>query len=121
MVQAQTYRERSKAFLVKAREEFEAGDLEQASEKAWGAAALIVKAVAEQNQVPHVSHNGLWDVVDDLSRQTGDRQLRRLFHVGNGLHKNFYENRLQTGSVEDGIDDMVEFTEKMDQFLSHQP
>ena len=46
--QVQTYRERSRAFLAKARGELLTGDLEQASEKAWGAAALMVKAVAER-------------------------------------------------------------------------
>ena len=116
--QEQIYRERSRAFLVKARTEFDAGDLEQASEKAWGAAAMMVKAVAERRGVPNESHNGLWDVVNDLSKQTGDRQLRRLFHVANGLHKNFYENRLKVESVTDGIDDMEEFVGKVEQFLT---
>ena len=51
--QEQIYRERSRAFLVKARTEFDAGDLEQASEKAWGAAAMMVKAVAERRGVPN--------------------------------------------------------------------
>ena len=47
MQETLSYQEPSQAFLGKAREELEAGDLEQASEKAWGAAAVMVKAVAE--------------------------------------------------------------------------
>ena len=47
MQEALSYQERSQEFLGKAREELAAGDLEQASEKAWDAAAMIVKAVAE--------------------------------------------------------------------------
>ena len=50
MQQTRTYREQSRAFLDKAREELDAGDLVLASEKAWGAAAMMVKAVAEQRQ-----------------------------------------------------------------------
>ena len=52
MQETRTYQERSRASLVKAREELEAGDFEQASEKAWGAAALMVKAVAQQRGRP---------------------------------------------------------------------
>ena len=48
MQQTKTYQERSWAFLAKAREELAVGDLEQASEKGWGAAAMMVKAVAGQ-------------------------------------------------------------------------
>ena len=38
-----TYREASRQLLAQARAELDAGDLRQASEKAWGAAAQIVK------------------------------------------------------------------------------
>lgn len=103
--------------MVKAREEFEAGDLEQASEKAWGAAALMIKAVAEQRQIPHISHNSLWAIVHDLRMETGDRELTRFFHIANGLHKNFYENRLVAGTVEEDISDIKRFVEKVERLL----
>ena len=41
------YRQQARYFLSKSREYLAEGDLHQASEKGWGAAAWMVKAVAE--------------------------------------------------------------------------
>ena len=117
MQQTQTYRERSRAFLTKAREEFAAGDLVQASEKAWGAAAMMVKAAAEQRGIPHESHQSLWHIVDDLDGETGDIEIARLFHVASGLHKNFYENRMRARTVRRGIQDVERFVDKVERVV----
>lgn len=103
--------------MVKAREELDTGDLVQASEKAWGAAAMMVKAVADQRGIPHTSHNGLWDIVQDLSSETADDDLVDLFQFANGLHKNFYENRFRARTVERGLRQMELFVDKMERFL----
>ena len=42
------YREASRHLLAQAHGELYAGDVRQASEKGWGAAAQVVKAIAEQ-------------------------------------------------------------------------
>ena len=47
MVTRLAYREQSRRFLEQARSELREGDLAQASEKGWGAASQMVKAVAE--------------------------------------------------------------------------
>ena len=117
MQEALTYRERSQGFLVKAWEELEAGDLEQASEKGWGAAAVMVKAVAEARGLEHEKHGHLFGVVRVLARETSDRELRGLFHVANGLHRNFYENWLDTDDVAEGLEDVERFVEKIERFL----
>ena len=117
MQETSTYQERSWDFLSKAREEWDAGDLAQASEKGWGAAAMMVKAAAEQQGVVHERHFHLFNIVNDLESQTGDRELRRLFAVANGLHGNFYENLYTAQAVQRGIDDVEEFVAKMDQIL----
>ena len=44
----QKYTEMSQRFIQQAGDEFQRGDLLQASEKAWGAAALATKSIAEQ-------------------------------------------------------------------------
>ena len=115
--QIQTYRNRSRSFLGKAREELADNDLEQASEKAWGAASLIVKAVAEARQIPHVSHAGLWDVVGVLVDETGDDELSDLFGFANALHKNFYENRMSIRTVRRGIQRMETFVDKVEELI----
>jgi hypothetical protein len=117
MQQTKTYQERSWAFLAKAREELAVGDLEQASEKGWGAAAMMVKAVAGQREMIHEKHFHLFDFVHGLARQTGDPQLRWLFHVANGLHGNFYEDRFDAQTVSDGIDDVEQFIGKVELYL----
>ena len=42
----QKYRQDSRTLLAQARSELAIGDVRQASEKGWGAAALMLKAVA---------------------------------------------------------------------------
>ena len=113
MQQTRTYRERSRGFLARTREELNAGDLEQASEKAWGAAALIVKAVAEARGLPHEKHSHLFDAVHSLARQNRDRELRWLFHLANGLHVNFYENTFDSQVVDEAIEDVELFVPKV--------
>ena len=117
MQETLTCQARSRAFLSKAREQLEAGDLEQASEKAWGAAAVIVKAVAEARGLEHEKHGHLFGVVRVLAGETSDRELRGLFHVANGLHSNFYENWLDTDDVVEGLEDVERFVEKIERFL----
>jgi uncharacterized protein (UPF0332 family) len=117
MQQTQTYRERSRAFLSKAREELRAGDLEQASEKGWGAAALMVKAVADERGKEHKQHRHLFSVVGDLVKETNDRELGLLFHVANDLHSNFYENWLSPEQVEQVVEEVERFVDKVERLL----
>ena len=114
MQQTQTYRERSRAFLTQAREELRAGDLAQASEKAWGAAALMVKAVADARGLDHAKYSHLFFVVNIIASETNDRDLSRLFHVANGLHGNFYENWLSPEFVDQGLEDIESFVSKVE-------
>ena len=124
MQQITDYRERSKHFLVTAKEELDAGDLEQASEKAWGAAALMVKAVAEQRGYDHDTHNHLFRVLRVVPME-GDnrgsrRELRTMFNVANGLHHNFYEHRLTAEEIAEDIDTVEMFVGRVEQFLTWQ-
>ena len=54
-----TYREAGRHLLAQAHAELEAGDLRQASEKGWGAAAQMVKAAAADRGWSHRSHRDL--------------------------------------------------------------
>ena len=117
MQEAITYRERSRAFLEKARAELAAGDLEQASEKGWGAAALMVKAVAVQRGLVHTKHGHLFGVVNTLARETGDRELRGLFSIASSLHQNFYENWLEADYLAQNLEQVARFVEKVGQRL----
>ena len=97
------YMQTSHRFLAQAQEEFNRGDMRQASEKAWGAAAQAVKATAEQRGWEHSTHARLFENINRISRETGDDELHVLFHVANSLHQNFYEGWQTDDFVKNGI------------------
>ena len=70
------------------------GDYHQASEKFWGAAAVMVKAIADQRGWPHGSHRDLYRVINRLVEETGQGELVDLFSLAGHLHTNFYEDWL---------------------------
>ena len=72
------YRQLAHQFLAKSREYLGAGDLHQASEKGWGAAAWMAKAVATAQGWEYSRHDQFSVVLDNARRQTGDDRLRAL-------------------------------------------
>ena len=111
------YREASRHLLEQARAELDAGDVRQASEKGWGAAAHMVKAVAEQRGRAHHGHAQLFDVIDDLRHQTGDPDIRRLFDVASALHVNFYEDWRSARNVREGLADVERLLAKIEPLI----
>jgi hypothetical protein len=76
-----------------------AGDYPQASEKYWGAAAEMVKAIAEAHTWRHSNHRDLRNAVSRLFRETGDGELLTLFSEAESLHANSYEDFLEPEDV----------------------
>ena len=111
---AQNYLAASRYLLAQSREELDRGDVRQASEKGWGAAAQIVKSVAEQRGWEHRSHAVLFNAVSLLVSETGDAEIRRLFHVAIALHVNFYEDWDNAENVASGLDDVQRFLDKLE-------
>ena len=97
------YLQTSRRFIEQAQAEFAVGDMRQASEKAWGAAAQAVKATAEHRGWEHGTHARLFEGIKRVSRETGDTEFHVLFHVANSLHQNFYEGWQTDESVQNGI------------------
>ncbi len=98
------YSEDSHKLLAQARAELEQGDLRQASEKAWGAAALAVKSVAARRNWNHNDHGLLFDVVAQLNDERRRSQFSKLFKEASELHKNWYEDWLTEEAIAEGID-----------------
>ena len=117
MVTQLTYRNQSKSFLEQAYSELRAGDLRQASEKGWGAAAQIVKAAAEARGWDHNHHRLLFEVVSRLSLDQEDRDIGRLFGAANFLHSNFYEGGLDEATVTAALEDVERLVEKLEALL----
>lgn len=111
---AQTYLAASRHLLAQAREELTRSDVRQASEKGWGAAAQIVKSVAENRGWEHRSHAALFNAVSLLVSETGDADIRRLFHVASALHVNFYEDWDNAENVASGLDDVERLLGKLE-------
>ena len=87
------YEAQAREFLAKGREYLTAGDLHQASEKGWGAAAHMAKAVAEVQGWEYERHRDFSRVMNQASRITGNDRLRDLRARANDLHGNYYERK----------------------------
>ena len=118
MQRTTTYREQSRIFLAQAWEELAAGDLAQASEKGWGAAAQIVKGIAQERGWPHSKHRDLFSVIRNLRGETGDKELSVQFATASALHINFYDIEYPPEIIEDHLAQVELFVEKCEALLS---
>ncbi len=105
-------------FLAKARAYLADGDLLQASERGWGAAAQMVKAVAESRGWRHSSHGDLFRILNRLAEGQANEELHRLFHSANALHQNFYEGLMPTEAVAEGLGAVEQFVDKLRPYLT---
>ena len=112
-----TYREQSRRFLAQAYEELAKGDLPQASEKGWGAASQMLKAIAQQRGWRHQSHQALRGTVNALLKETGDSELGSLFGSAGDLHTNFYENWNRAELTAVLLQDVERFVDKAEALL----
>lgn len=115
MATAEQHRAISAQFLDQAEQEFERGDLLQASEKAWGAFSHYVNAIARQRGWRLGSHRDLIENANSLiSADPGNAEdRRRLVRSLEGLHANFYQSFLDEDSVRGGINDARELIEAL--------
>ena len=93
------------------------GDYAQASEKLWGAAAEIVKAVGAKRGVDLGTHARLWEYVSNLDKENPDWNLRRDFAYAGNLHQNFYEDWLPEEYIKDGLVIIKGFAQKLKTLL----
>ena len=117
MVNALSYADRSRVYLTQAREELERGDLCQASEKAWGAAAEMVKAVAERRGWDHRGHRLLDEAVAQLASRSGSDELAIEYGNAGRLHTNFYEGTLPAYLVTLYTGQVERFVERLEAML----
>ena len=83
-------------------------------QKGWGAAAQMVKWIAEARGWPHDGHHQLWRAVNRLVEETGDRDIRTAFGLAGTLHTNFYEGWLPRETVEDHLDQVADLLSKLE-------
>lgn len=104
-------------YLREGQELLKKGDYVQASEKLWGAAAEIVKAVAASRGVALGTHRSLWGFVHNLSRERPEMNLLEGFRAAESLHTNFYEDHLPVEIVKISSDEVRKFIDNLRSLL----
>ena len=112
----QRYQDASLHLLQQAHRELDVGDVRQASEKGWGAAAQAVKAVCDARDWEHHSHRSLYQAVARLVKESGDDDIRAAFQIANDLHINFYEDREDAELIAGALVDVQRLVEKLRDF-----
>ena len=101
---------RSWHFLELVDSELDNGELEEASNKLWGAAAHAIKAVAEKRGWQHGSHALLEETVlrliDDAGAPPG---LLNYYRSANWFHTRFYSAPPRHEQIRDGKREIAEF------------
>ena len=113
MVEVADYAAQAREFLTRSREYLAAGDLHQASEKSWGAAAHMAKAVAAAQGWEYETHADFSVVLNEAVKVTGDDRLRALRSIANDLHSNYYRRKrhLNAGIIGQDIESVSELVE----------
>lgn len=75
---------------------------------------MAVKALAYEREGRRLtSHGELWNFVAKLSREIGDAGLTRLWRSASSMHTNFYEGWATREHVEDALEDVRIFLDKL--------
>ena len=74
----------------------------------WGAAAVAIKAHAEENNWDHSQHANLYHVIKKMN----DHQLHTLLQSAAKLHKNFYENSIIAEAILVHLNDVDKILKK---------
>lgn len=116
MATVEFHQETSRRFIIQADEELRRGDLMQACEKAWGAAAHSVKSIAERRGWEHDTHAALFRAARNISMAAGDPEIRTLFSSASSLYQSFNEGWLSEEYITDSMNDVKRLLTKLDAF-----
>ena len=115
------YASMSRDYLARAEDYLQRGDLAQACEKSWGAAACALKSIAEERGWHHQSHSLLFDLSGQVADELDRQDLRDLFAVARSMHQNFYENWFHEDEVEHGIGRVKAYLAELDTVSPQMP
>ena len=103
----------AREFLVKGRGYLASGDLHQASEKGWGAAAHMAKAVALNHGWGYRNHSQFHTVMNRSRQMTGNPRISDLHGRAEILHINYYERKsfLNADTISEDLDKIAELLE----------
>ena len=107
------YAAQARDFLAKSRDYLAADDLHQASEKGWGAASHMAKAVAAAQGWEYTTHAHFFSVLRQVSQRTGNPYILDLRALANELHGYYYmrKRELDAGEIGRSLERMAELLE----------
>ena len=109
----ETHEVHSERLMRHAYLELEKGDRLQTSEKAWGAVAHAIKAVAARRGWRYDAHSDASRIIRRLVNETGDREFRHLFNTANYLHQNYYKDVMPLVDLREALEDVEELVEML--------
>ena len=107
------YAAQSRDFLAKSRDFLVIDDLHQASEKGWGAASHMAKAVAAAHGWDYDTHADFTKVMVNVRRMTNNPRLAELRDTANSLHVNYYlrKRQLDAADIAESLERIAELVE----------
>ena len=111
--------ELAKDFLRRSREYLDSGDLHQASEKGWGCAAHVAKAIAATHGWEYERHEQFERVIENARQWYRHPDLRIYADDAQALHRYFYwhPSSLDAGVIRERIDGVERMLELMSSSL----
>lgn len=102
------YIDKAREFLARSKGYLEQGDLHQASEKGWGAAAHMAKAVAHANGWEYEHHGQFDGIITNARQRYRLPQLRNYGKSAHILHQNYYQHpsMLNADTIQEDIEDV---------------
>lgn len=110
----------AKSFLERSKYYLDQGDLHQASEKGWGAAAHIAKAVAAANGWAYEHHDQFDTVITNARQRYRQPSLRQYGNAAHSLHRNYYKHPslLNANSIREDLDDVEGILNVLQPFIT---
>ncbi|MGQ9469387.1 MAG: PaREP1 family protein [Nitrososphaerales archaeon] len=115
---AENYLKRAKIFWNQTGEHLRKGELEKASESAWGSTAQMVKAAAAKRGFEISHHKQFREFIKLISAQLGDKEIYDLFEKAERLHSNFYEGEFDEWEVREKISNVNKLMRKLFEIYS---
>ena len=111
--------ETAKTFLARSKGYLEQGDLHQASEKGWGAAAQIAKAAAEKNGWVYATHRQFSSIISNAGHKYRQASWSGYGDAAEVLHQFFYDHpsQLNADAIRTRIDKVEMLVEALVPFL----
>ena len=109
------YESQAREFLGMAWDFLSTGNLHRASEKGWGAALHMAKAVAAAQGWEYGTHAEFGDVMYQASQMANNPRIQQLRGVANELHLNYYKRirHLNAGAIRGDLETISEFLEML--------